>query len=66
MLRVREADGRLIDQTEADIRRLLEGRFGDRRDAWLAALGRTLQNLLDPLDEAPHAPPEDLSKLRNP
>lgn len=53
MLRVRQADGRLIDQTEADIRRLLEGRFGDRRDAWLAALGRTLQNLLDPVEEGP-------------
>lgn len=52
MLRVRQADSRAIEQTEADVRKLLEGRFGNRRDVWLATVGRLLQNLLEPADGA--------------
>ncbi len=59
MLRLRPADAPAIDQAEASIRQVLEARFGNRRDAWLAALGRTLQNLLDPgadLSDSSHGP----------
>lgn len=51
LLHVRATDSRAMEQVGGDIRRLLQDRFGDRREAWLAALGRTLQGLLAPTDE---------------
>jgi hypothetical protein len=41
-----------VASAERDILRLLEERLGPRREVWLAALGRTLHNVLDGADGA--------------
>jgi len=42
-----QGDTEDIARAERDILRLLEERLGPRREVWLAALGRTLHNVLD-------------------
>ena len=45
-----QGDTEDVARAERDILRLLEERLGPRRDVWLAALGRTLHNVLDGAD----------------
>jgi hypothetical protein len=44
----------LVHDAEREILRVLEASFGGRREVWLAALGRTLDRVMEgaPRDEA--------------
>ncbi len=52
---LRPEDATMVHDAEREILRVLEASFGGRREVWLAALGRTLDRVMDdaPRDEAP-------------
>jgi hypothetical protein len=45
-----------IEGVEREILKLLEGRLGGERDVWLAALSRTLNTVLEPINGAERVP----------
>jgi hypothetical protein len=51
---LRPEDAPLVHDAEREILRVLEASFGGRREVWLAALGRTLDRVMEgaPRDEA--------------